>query len=466
MRVSINEELSDSEYKELVEDVIGEQRLGALREVTTQGWMVYEVTLCVKGRVCLEIVRDETPTKARKKDGQRIEGEEVILSPRKRGARKLTMKSTLDDIDTVEPLRHALRQPMQCTILEYLAASRPARDELQMTTCKTCIPLGDEVHMASKPEVPSLAVSGVCAKAERAATVYLDGMEGVPPDKFYILGSRTVETILNDEIVLHGVIDNGSEAVIIEEELAVRLGMDLDRSYLFEIEAVDGRKQKIFGVCHKTVIEVEGLRVLMPVFTVRDCSSELLVGRTWLSHFHAVTIERPDRSQMLSINRPDGGRIMIETFEPRNARNKAALAAGGGRKPVTLVSCSLRFREKKYGALLTKEEGRIVEVEDLGNHVLVGENPYPKREDKEFEGSGMPLRVICDPEEKQSIVAELHDGVVGGHRGVKGTYEKVRKLYWWEGQYKDVEKHCMTCEEYKKKSFVRYKEPLHPSYLT
>ncbi|GBG73387.1 hypothetical protein CBR_g16101 [Chara braunii] len=317
------------------------------------------------------------------KDGQRIEGAEVILL-RKRGARKFTMKSSLDDIDTVEPLKRTLRQPMQCTILEYLAASRPAGDELQIITCKTRIPLGDEVQMTSKPEVPPVAISGVCAKAERAATLYLDEMEGVPPDKFYILGSETVETSLNDEIVLHWVIDNGSEAVIIDEEIVVRLGLDLDKSYLFEIETADGRKQKISGVFHKAAIEVEGLRVLMLVFAVRDCSSELLLGRTWLSHVHVVTIERSNGSQMLSIKRPDGGRIMIETVEPRDPRNRAALAAGGGRKRVTLTSRSLRFCEKKYRALLTEEKRRILEVEDLGNHVLVGENSYPKGEDEEF----------------------------------------------------------------------------------
>ncbi|GBG78970.1 hypothetical protein CBR_g28684 [Chara braunii] len=38
------------------------------------------------------------------KDGQRIEGEEVILSPQKRGVKKFLMKSSLDEIDTVEPL--------------------------------------------------------------------------------------------------------------------------------------------------------------------------------------------------------------------------------------------------------------------------------------------------------------------------------------------------------------------------
>ncbi|GBG90192.1 hypothetical protein CBR_g50373 [Chara braunii] len=785
------------------------------------------------------------------KDGQRIEGEEVILSPRKRGARKFTMKSTLDDIDTVEPLRRALRQPMQCTILEYLAASRPAQDELQMITRKARIPLSDEVQMATKQEeIPAVAVSSVVAKADRAAMVFLDGMGGVPPDKFYVLGSGTVQTTLNDKVVLHAVIDNGSETVIIDEALAVRLGLDLDGSYQFEIETADGRKQKVVGVCHKAAIEVEGLRVMMPVFAVRDCSAELLLGWTWLSHVHAITIERPDGSQMLSIKRPDGGRIMMETVEPRDPRNRAVLAVGG-RVPVPLASRSLSFREKKYGPLLTEEEGyneipldlrdrhltamytplglvqmmvvpmgwtngvavfqrvmvavlkdfipdkvevflddfpikgpvlkdeteaalgvrRFVEqyltdiyvileqldqanltvsrtksrwavsmikilaficdakgrrpdpgklekllnwptplhsatevrqflgvvgywrifirgyaekaeplrtllrktekfywdcsqelaVQSLkeefkkGGRILgvpffedetnrpfivstdvgprsvggllfqkdvdgkerplrfesrtlnIAERKYsqfkkevlavlrcldtlrhyiygrrfvlrvdptavasvlqkdfsltdptitrwlirirlyddtverisgaknavadglsrvpieaerpisvaaltmaePKRTDRFLVnlyegkyrtiglhlsgeentdsdirrqaaqyclraghlfrrpvGAWMPLRVVCDPEEKQSIVAELHDGVVGGHRGVKGTYEKVRKLYWWEGQYKDVEKYCETCEDCQKRSLIRYKEPLHPSYPT
>ncbi|GBG87606.1 hypothetical protein CBR_g45758 [Chara braunii] len=184
------------------------------------------------------------------KDGQRVDGEEVILSPRKRGGNKFLMKSSLDEIDTVELLRRALRQPMQCSILEYLAASKAARDELQMITRKTRIPLSEEGH-APKAEASTVTVTGVTARADRMATVLLDGMEGVPPDKFYILGSGAVETIINEEAVLDVVIDNGSEAVIIDEDLAVQVGLSLDRSYLFEIETADGRKQQITGVCHK-----------------------------------------------------------------------------------------------------------------------------------------------------------------------------------------------------------------------
>ncbi|GBG60068.1 hypothetical protein CBR_g399 [Chara braunii] len=211
------------------------------------------------------------------KDGQQIDGEEVILSPRKREVKKFLMKSLLDEIDIVEPLRRALRQPMQCSILEYLAASKPARDELQMITRKTRIPLSEEAQGTPKADAPTVAVTGVTARADRMATV-LDGMEGVPPDKFYIFRSGAVEAIINDGAVLDAVIDNGSEVVIIDKDLAVQVGLGLDRSYLFEIETADGRKQQITRVCHKATIEVQGVRVTLPVFAVKNCSSDLLLG--------------------------------------------------------------------------------------------------------------------------------------------------------------------------------------------
>ncbi|GBG75190.1 hypothetical protein CBR_g19703 [Chara braunii] len=277
-----------------------------------------------------------------------------------------------------------------CSILEYLAASKPARDELQMIMQKTRIPLSEEAQGGPKAEAPTIAVTGVTARADRMATVLLDGMEDVPPDKFYILGSGAVEAIINDGAVLDVVIDNGSEAIIIDKDLAVQVGLSLDRSYLFQIETADGRKQQITGVCHKAAIEVQGVRVTLPVLAVKNCSSDLLLGRTWLSHVHAVTIERPDGSHTLSIKKLDGTRVMIETVEPRDPRNRAAFAVGAipsdQIRSLPISGLTVRFREKKYGPLLTEEEGRIVEVEDLESQLVVDGNSYPKETDEEFGG--------------------------------------------------------------------------------
>ncbi|GBG83429.1 hypothetical protein CBR_g37142 [Chara braunii] len=248
----------------------------------------------------------------------------------------------------------------------------------------------EETATMIRADAPTVALTGMTARADRMATVLLDGMEGVPPDKFYILGSGAVEAIINDGAVLDVVIDNGSEAVIIDEDLAVQVGLGLDRSYLFEIETADGRKQQINGVCHKAAIEVQGVRVSLPVFAVKNCCSDLLLGRTWLSHVHAVTIERPDGSQTLSIEKLDGTRVMIETVDPRDPRNRAALAVRAGPgdqiKSLPIFGRTVRFREKKYGSMLTEEEGRIMEVEDLGSWLIVDGNSYPKETDEEFGG--------------------------------------------------------------------------------
>ncbi|GBG65635.1 hypothetical protein CBR_g51518 [Chara braunii] len=305
-----------------------------------------------------------------------------------KSARGSTSKKT--DTDYVMAEKDGQRiDGEECSILEYQAASKPARNELQMITQKTRIPLSEEAQGAPKAEAPTVAVTGVTARADRMATVLLDGMKGVPLDKFYILGSGAVEAIINGA-KLDAVIDNGSEAVLIDEDLAVQVGLSLDRSYLFEIETTDGRKQQITGVCHKAAIEVHGVRVTLPFFAVKNCNSDLLLGRTWLSHVHAVTIERPDGSQTLFIKKLDGTWVMIETVEPQDPRNRAALAVGARPsdqiKSLPISGRTVRFREKKYGPLLTEEEGRIVEVEDLGSRLIVDDNSYPKETDEEFGG--------------------------------------------------------------------------------
>jgi len=61
-----------------------------------------------------------------------------------------------------------------------------------------------------------------------------------------------------------------------------------------------------------------------------------------------------------------------------------------------------------------------------------------------------PKRVIWDQNEQKDIMSQLHDE--SGHRGKKGSYEKVALRYWWKGLYGDVEKWVKTCEECQKRS--------------
>jgi len=72
-----------------------------------------------------------------------------------------------------------------------------------------------------------------------------------------------------------------------------------------------------------------------------------------------------------------------------------------------------------------------------------------------------PRRVIWDRNEQNNIIQQLQDE--SGHRGKKGTYQKIVLRYWWKGLYCDVEKEVKTCEECQKRSPIRVTEELHPT---
>ncbi|KRX75070.1 Transposon Ty3-I Gag-Pol polyprotein [Trichinella sp. T6] len=60
--------------------------------------------------------------------------------------------------------------------------------------------------------------------------------------------------------------------------------------------------------------------------------------------------------------------------------------------------------------------------------------------------TGKPARWVPPNHARPSIVEQLHNGIDGGHLGVKKTAEKVRTRYFWPGWYRDVMAWCDRCE--------------------
>ncbi|GBG82848.1 hypothetical protein CBR_g36376 [Chara braunii] len=71
-------------------------------------------------------------------------------------------------------------------------------------------------------------------------------------------------------------------------------------------------------------------------------------------------------------------------------------------------------------------------------------------------------RVICGRNRQIDVVAALHDGIAGGHRGVQATYAKISELYYWDGMMNMVGKFCRSCVPCQERSRLRQGEPLHP----
>ncbi|GBG65053.1 hypothetical protein CBR_g49123 [Chara braunii] len=76
-----------------------------------------------------------------------------------------------------------------------------------------------------------------------------------------------------------------------------------------------------------------------------------------------------------------------------------------------------------------------------------------------------PLRVVCGKERQLEVIAALHEGLAGGHRGADATYYKVSRLYHWDGLRDMVMRYCKSCEACQKRSSMRLIEPLYPTVL-
>ncbi|GBG81255.1 hypothetical protein CBR_g31927 [Chara braunii] len=298
-------------------------------------------------------------------------------SPRKKGPKKFEMKCTLDEIDTVAPLRRTLMQPMQCTLLEYLATSKSARDELLSITKKVRILLAGG---------PTVSGDGPAKEEVQSSRIT---MEELPVSffseeeikKFYVLESGQLQTVVGGK-KMRALVDNGCESTVCRDSIATELGLEVDRGVSMSMVVADNKLQPAEGVCHSPLIEVAGVEATVLIFSVKECSSELILGRTWLSAVHATTVDLPDGSQTVSIQSPNGIRVVLKTVDAQDERNRTSIPR---RKEAKSRVCQVRLEESP----LTDKEptGDRVDVEDAEGRIIINEVGYEKEDDEEeFDG--------------------------------------------------------------------------------
>ncbi|GBG70641.1 hypothetical protein CBR_g7943 [Chara braunii] len=114
----------------------------------------------------------------------------------------------------------------------------------------------------------------------------------------------------------------------------------------------------------------------------------------------------------------------------------------------------------ELGFLLSCEMG-LRDASDMAQRMLWR---YLVRDDHLFvrREVGNPRRVICGRNRQIDVVASLHDGIAGGHRGVQATYAKISELYYWDEMMDMVKKFCRSCVPCQERSRLRQGEPLHP----
>ncbi|GBG80785.1 hypothetical protein CBR_g31341 [Chara braunii] len=305
-------------------------------------------------------------------------------SPRKRVPKKFEMKCTLDEIDTVARLRRTLMQPMQCTLLEYLAASKNAREDFLSITKKVRIPL------AGGPTVPGEGPPKEEVQAVRLTMEEMpaDLFSGVEPRKFYVLGSGHLwakESVKR----MRSLVDNGSESTVCRDSLARELGLEVERGFAMSMVVADNKFQLAEGVCHNPIIDVAGVDTTVPIFSVKECSSELILGRTWLSVVHTTMVDLLGGSQTLSIQSPDGIRVILKTMSARDERQRTSVPRKIG---THLKVCKVRLEESPFSK--TEPPGDKIEVKEVGDRILIDGIGYDKEDEEEEFGGCVRLSFL------------------------------------------------------------------------
>ena len=94
--------------------------------------------------------------------------------------------------------------------------------------------------------------------------------------------------------------------------------------------------------------------------------------------------------------------------------------------------------DSKVRRCVLSEEGRFVVLDGILYYV------DPARKDR--------TRLVVPRVLRQKLMEKTHSGGFAGHFAVKGLYEKLSRLYWWDGTYLEVyhfRKGCLTCATYR-----------------
>ncbi|GBG89266.1 hypothetical protein CBR_g48975 [Chara braunii] len=273
--------------------------------------------------VCTQGVGESSKGKKEDRDqpmtDEQVESPKSPQSPRKKGAKKFHLKSSLDEVNLRGPLRRVMNMPIPITLKELIVSCGSARGELIEMMKKAKVPLA-EATASSEPKIEMKTSVLVAEKGEVGHVEINDDGD----DYFYVLGSGKLNAIVNG-IRMESIVDDGSESTVYEDKVTRKLGLEVDRSVAMTMVSANKLKQLALGVCHKAKVVAAGVGVTVPVFTVEHCSSELILGRTWLTRVNATTENKRDGSQTVTINGPDGSKVTLKTVNEFDKRHKVSL---------------------------------------------------------------------------------------------------------------------------------------------
>lgn len=105
---------------------------------------------------------------------------------------------------------------------------------------------------------------------------------------------REVEVVIMRRQREMGLLDEGSEIVIIREDLCKELGLEVNRERKMIMQTANGGKEEMLGCIEYLELEVGGVMTYAHAFVVEKAPFRLLLGRPWQKGVKLGKIEKGD----------------------------------------------------------------------------------------------------------------------------------------------------------------------------
>jgi transposase InsO family protein len=184
------------------------------------------------------------------------------------------------------------------------------------------------------------------------------------------------------------------------------------------------------------------------------------------------------------------GLLVKETHASPKIKITLSKKNGNKTEDLTLTPGNIKITKGKHPIevnLITRKEGNsTAEMEDIfncliklkryvisNNHTVISIAPIGDVTNKikinqmiKYIFKDTPIKVhilesliqeITDSAIKQDILRELHNSIIGGHKGITKTLKRVQQYYSWSGMKQDVKRYIKTCHDCQKRKLVREK---------
>jgi len=140
---------------------------------------------------------------------------------------------------------------------------------------------------------------------------------------------REVEVVVIGRYRELGLLDEGSEIVIVREDLCKELGLEVNKKRRMTMQTANRGKEEMQGCVEYLELEVRGVKTYAHAFVVQSAPYWLLLGRLWQKGVKLGKIKRADGSVEVEISDPgEGGKqVVVPMRKRRGERLKSSMLA-------------------------------------------------------------------------------------------------------------------------------------------